>query len=230
MSTNRNLMQSYSKLPCLAYVRSLEQFLPIMWMPATPQKQRKRLLLMLRATLTPNLLIPLSTFIYLIILFSEIYQIDKKSNIWLIMLLWFSLFYSTIIPEKLDGFINRYAEYTHDRWAFEKVHIILSIYLSIYLIILYYLSIDLSIYRFARWLVVCYLSICIRVLPVPFNPPDPKQLDFWWGVGWKCQDSSHAQALQNILWKGNRHHILHFHSLRLHSAIWLFVSVSYHMF
>lgn len=28
---------------------------------------------------------------------------------------------STIIPEKLDGFINRYAEYTHDKWAFEKV-------------------------------------------------------------------------------------------------------------
>lgn len=28
---------------------------------------------------------------------------------------------NTIIPEKLDGFINRYAEYTHDRWAFEKI-------------------------------------------------------------------------------------------------------------
>ncbi|XP_063059704.1 ryanodine receptor 1-like [Engraulis encrasicolus] len=28
---------------------------------------------------------------------------------------------NTIIPEKLDGFINKYAEYTHDRWAFEKI-------------------------------------------------------------------------------------------------------------
>ncbi|XP_050977789.1 ryanodine receptor 1 isoform X6 [Labeo rohita] len=28
---------------------------------------------------------------------------------------------NTIIPEKLDGFINRYAEYTHDKWAFEKI-------------------------------------------------------------------------------------------------------------
>uniref|UniRef100_A0A8C1G5K8 Ryanodine receptor 1a (skeletal) n=1 Tax=Cyprinus carpio TaxID=7962 RepID=A0A8C1G5K8_CYPCA len=32
---------------------------------------------------------------------------------------------NTIIPEKLDGFINRYAEYTHDKWAFEKVFILL---------------------------------------------------------------------------------------------------------
>lgn len=31
------------------------------------------------------------------------------------------VFCSTIIPEKLDGFMNRYAEYTHDKWAFEKV-------------------------------------------------------------------------------------------------------------
>lgn len=29
--------------------------------------------------------------------------------------------HSTIIPERLDPFINKYAEYTHDRWAFEKV-------------------------------------------------------------------------------------------------------------
>lgn len=29
--------------------------------------------------------------------------------------------YSTIIPERLDAFINKYAEYTHDKWAFEKV-------------------------------------------------------------------------------------------------------------
>ncbi|XP_071024256.1 ryanodine receptor 1-like isoform X2 [Oncorhynchus clarkii lewisi] len=28
---------------------------------------------------------------------------------------------NTIIPERLDGFINRYAEYTHDKWAFEKI-------------------------------------------------------------------------------------------------------------
>ncbi|XP_062393175.1 LOW QUALITY PROTEIN: ryanodine receptor 1-like, partial [Sardina pilchardus] len=28
---------------------------------------------------------------------------------------------NTIIPERLDAFINRYAEYTHDRWAFEKI-------------------------------------------------------------------------------------------------------------
>uniref|UniRef100_A0A8B9JLQ8 Ryanodine receptor 1a (skeletal) n=1 Tax=Astyanax mexicanus TaxID=7994 RepID=A0A8B9JLQ8_ASTMX len=28
---------------------------------------------------------------------------------------------NTIIPEKLDGFINRYAEYTHDKWAFERI-------------------------------------------------------------------------------------------------------------
>lgn len=30
---------------------------------------------------------------------------------------------STIIPERLDPFINKYAEYTHDKWAFEKVTI-----------------------------------------------------------------------------------------------------------
>lgn len=35
-----------------------------------------------------------------------------------------ALLSSTIIPEKLDGFINRYAEYTHDKWAFEKVELI----------------------------------------------------------------------------------------------------------
>jgi len=29
--------------------------------------------------------------------------------------------HSTIIPERLDAFINKYAEHTHDRWAFEKV-------------------------------------------------------------------------------------------------------------
>lgn len=29
--------------------------------------------------------------------------------------------YSTIIPERLDVFINKYAEHTHDKWAFEKV-------------------------------------------------------------------------------------------------------------
>lgn len=28
---------------------------------------------------------------------------------------------STIIPERLDGFINKFAEHTHDKWAFEKV-------------------------------------------------------------------------------------------------------------
>ncbi|XP_042084247.1 ryanodine receptor 1 isoform X4 [Haplochromis burtoni] len=28
---------------------------------------------------------------------------------------------NTIIPERLDPFINRYAEYTHDKWAFEKI-------------------------------------------------------------------------------------------------------------
>ncbi|KAK7883047.1 hypothetical protein WMY93_029221 [Mugilogobius chulae] len=28
---------------------------------------------------------------------------------------------NTIIPERLDGFINKYAEHTHDRWAFEKI-------------------------------------------------------------------------------------------------------------
>lgn len=30
---------------------------------------------------------------------------------------------STIIPERLDTFINKYAEHTHDKWAFEKVGI-----------------------------------------------------------------------------------------------------------
>lgn len=29
--------------------------------------------------------------------------------------------HSTIIPERLDIFINKYAEHTHDKWAFEKV-------------------------------------------------------------------------------------------------------------
>ncbi|KAF7690666.1 hypothetical protein HF521_012470 [Silurus meridionalis] len=28
---------------------------------------------------------------------------------------------NTIIPEKLEGFINRYAEYTHDKWALERI-------------------------------------------------------------------------------------------------------------
>ncbi|XP_063061461.1 ryanodine receptor 1b isoform X2 [Engraulis encrasicolus] len=28
---------------------------------------------------------------------------------------------NTIIPERLDAFINKYAEHTHDKWAFEKV-------------------------------------------------------------------------------------------------------------
>lgn len=32
--------------------------------------------------------------------------------------------HSTIIPERLDAFINRYAEYTHDKWAFEKVGVV----------------------------------------------------------------------------------------------------------
>lgn len=32
-----------------------------------------------------------------------------------------SFLHSTIIPERLDAFINKYAEHTHDRWAFEKV-------------------------------------------------------------------------------------------------------------
>lgn len=31
---------------------------------------------------------------------------------------------STIIPERLDAFINKYAEHTHDKWAFEKVSIV----------------------------------------------------------------------------------------------------------
>lgn len=34
---------------------------------------------------------------------------------------------STIIPERLDAFINRYAEYTHDKWAFEKVGLVFSL-------------------------------------------------------------------------------------------------------
>ncbi|XP_069500422.1 ryanodine receptor 1 isoform X4 [Ambystoma mexicanum] len=28
---------------------------------------------------------------------------------------------NVIIPEKLDAFINKYAEYTHDKWAFDKI-------------------------------------------------------------------------------------------------------------
>lgn len=28
--------------------------------------------------------------------------------------------YSVIIPEKLDSFINKFAEYTHEKWAFDK--------------------------------------------------------------------------------------------------------------
>lgn len=34
--------------------------------------------------------------------------------------------HSTIIPERLDPFINKYAEYTHDKWAFEKVELLFS--------------------------------------------------------------------------------------------------------
>lgn len=30
--------------------------------------------------------------------------------------------YSVIIPEKLDSFINKFAEYTHEKWAFDKVN------------------------------------------------------------------------------------------------------------
>lgn len=29
--------------------------------------------------------------------------------------------HSVIIPEKLDSFINKFAEYTHEKWAFDKV-------------------------------------------------------------------------------------------------------------
>lgn len=29
---------------------------------------------------------------------------------------------SVIIPEKLDSFINKFAEYTHEKWAFDKVN------------------------------------------------------------------------------------------------------------
>lgn len=36
-------------------------------------------------------------------------------------LLFCSVSHSTIIPERLDAFINKYAEHTHDKWAFEKV-------------------------------------------------------------------------------------------------------------
>lgn len=36
-------------------------------------------------------------------------------------LLFYSVSHSTIIPERLDTFINKYAEHTHDKWAFEKV-------------------------------------------------------------------------------------------------------------
>lgn len=36
-------------------------------------------------------------------------------------LLFTSVSHSTIIPERLDPFINKYAEHTHDKWAFEKV-------------------------------------------------------------------------------------------------------------
>lgn len=32
--------------------------------------------------------------------------------------------HSTIIPERLDPFINKYAEHTHDKWAFEKVELL----------------------------------------------------------------------------------------------------------
>uniref|UniRef100_A0A671NSP4 Ryanodine receptor 1-like n=1 Tax=Sinocyclocheilus anshuiensis TaxID=1608454 RepID=A0A671NSP4_9TELE len=54
---------------------------------------------------------------------------------------------NTIIPEKLDGFINRYAEYTHDKWAFEKVCILL--FVHIYLFITHYKCVlsDKEIYR-----------------------------------------------------------------------------------
>ncbi len=38
-----------------------------------------------------------------------------------------SSIHSTIIPERLDPFINKYAEYTHDRWAFEKVELLFSL-------------------------------------------------------------------------------------------------------
>lgn len=33
---------------------------------------------------------------------------------------------------------------------------------------------------------------------------DPKQLDIWWSAGWKRQDSSYAQTVQNIFWEGKR--------------------------
>lgn len=38
--------------------------------------------------------------------------------------------FSTIIPERLDAFINKYAELTHDKWAFEKVSTLLSTFHS----------------------------------------------------------------------------------------------------
>lgn len=86
--------------------------------------------------------------------------------------------YSTIIPERLDPFINKYAEYTHDKWAFEKV-IIKSIQLNIFLTVL----IDNVIH-------VC----------VVFS--DPEQLVIWRGAGWKCKNTPDAPSIQDLLREG----------------------------
>lgn len=40
--------------------------------------------------------------------------------------------HSTIIPERLDPFINRYAEYTHDKWAFEKVKLVFDVIIILF--------------------------------------------------------------------------------------------------
>lgn len=33
--------------------------------------------------------------------------------------------YSLVLPEKLEYIVSKYAEHSHDKWAFEKVGIIL---------------------------------------------------------------------------------------------------------
>lgn len=33
--------------------------------------------------------------------------------------------YSLVLPEKLEYIVSKYAEHSHDKWAFEKVGVIL---------------------------------------------------------------------------------------------------------
>lgn len=126
----RNLMQSSLRLPCHASVPSPAPSLQTMWMPPTLRLRRRRLS-MPRATLILGQWRPQSEYgWWLNKSDTTFWSFTFRTNyIGLIihrsvrgeLTELFCNYCSTIIPERLDIFINKYAEHTHDKWAFEKV-------------------------------------------------------------------------------------------------------------